>query len=210
MTSEPRLRPEDRADVERLVRQTLDAGSGPEGGSSRPLLWQALRDVEEIAAAAGDEYRAYLTAKGARPAPRRPLWDAFAVLTPLVSATAAALLLLTGYLLRLAGTAAHWASTMVTTGWLCALVAVVSGAVGLWTVLRTALNRPAPDPGDGEAAVTAARERWRRALLDRGLLPYLERRSSLAQRSAAPRPGTPHTSTTSTTDKETTGVGQSE
>ncbi|MBT2412441.1 hypothetical protein J7I94_18015 [Streptomyces sp. ISL-12] len=210
MTSEPRLRPEDRADVERLVRQTLDAGAGPAGGSSAHLLRQVLRDADEIAAAAGEEYRAYLTAKGAFPVPRHPLWDAFAVLTPLVSATAAAVLLLTGYTLRLAGTAAHWASTMVTTGWLCALVAVVSGAVGLWTVLRTALNRPAPDPGDGEAAVAAARERWRRALLDRGLLPRLERRSSLAPRSAALQPGTAPALPTSTTDKETTGVGQSE
>jgi hypothetical protein len=58
-----------------------------------------------------------------------------------------------------------------------ALVAVVTLAVGLWALLRTALRRR-DEPPDGQRLsdgvdVERARERWQEALLERGVLPYL-------------------------------------
>jgi hypothetical protein len=159
------------------------------GGTSMiRLRAQALEAADEMVAAAGNEYRTYCAARteagrrasvpgGRFPTADGALWPVLAVLLPLVSAVAAAVLLLVGYGLRLAGRAEGFAASVAMAGWMLALVAVVTLAVGLWALLRTALRRR-DEPPDGQRLsdgvdVERARERWQEALLERGVLPYL-------------------------------------
>ncbi|MFE6174742.1 hypothetical protein [Streptomyces sp. NPDC056464] len=110
-----------------------------------------------------------------------------AVLAPILTGAAAAIFLLVGYILKMIDPAPVFAQTMLTTGWiLCAVMAttVLVGAVGL---LITALrNRPSLDTephGELSGEVARAREAWREALLERGILPFL--RDALADPGAA-------------------------
>jgi hypothetical protein len=100
-----------------------------------------------------------------------------AVLTPVLAGIAAAIFLLVGYILRMLEPEPAFAQTMLTTGWVFGAVtaaAILVAAVGL---LLTALrNGPALDTGPhGElgSEVARAREAWREALLERGILPFL-------------------------------------
>ncbi|MFJ4469829.1 hypothetical protein ACIP2X_20480 [Streptomyces sp. NPDC089424] len=100
-----------------------------------------------------------------------------AVLAPVLAGTAAAIFLLVGYTLKMLDPEPGIAQTMVTTGWVfgaVTAVAILLAAVGL---LITALrNRPALNSGPYEelsGEVAAAREAWRQALLDNGILPFL-------------------------------------
>ncbi|MER6672066.1 hypothetical protein [Streptomyces sp. NPDC000983] len=100
-----------------------------------------------------------------------------AVLTPVLAGIAAAIFLLVGYILKMLSPEPAFAQTMLTAGWVFGAVtaaAILVAAVGL---LLTALrNRPALDTGPyGESGgeVARAREVWREALLERGILPFL-------------------------------------
>ncbi len=100
-----------------------------------------------------------------------------AVLAPVLAGTAAVIFLLVGYILKMLDPEPDFAQTMLTTGWVLSGVtaaAILVAAVGL---LITALrNRPSPDTGPyGELGgeVARAREAWREALLERGILPFL-------------------------------------
>ncbi|MFD7287810.1 hypothetical protein [Streptomyces sp. NPDC059863] len=117
-----------------------------------------------------------------------------AVLAPVLGGTAAVIFLLVGYLLKALSPPPAFARSMVAVGWFFAAVTVVGllvAAVGLLvTALRnTATQLPAEEPWGGELPdeVARAREAWREALLERGILPFL--RSALADPSA----GTPAT-----------------
>jgi hypothetical protein len=101
-----------------------------------------------------------------------------AVLTPVLAGTAAAIFLLVGYILRMLDPAPAFAQTMITTGWVfgaMAAAAILVAAVGL---LLTALrNNPALESGphaEATEAVDRAREAWREALLERGIVPFLQ------------------------------------
>ncbi|MEV6167725.1 hypothetical protein AB0L99_05805 [Streptomyces sp. NPDC051954] len=124
-----------------------------------------------------------------------------AVLAPVLAGTAAAIFLLVGYILKMLDPAPEFAQTMLTTGWVFGAMtaaAILVAAVGL---LITALrNRPSLDTGPyGELSgeVARAREAWREAVLERGILPFL--RDALAQ------PGTAaalhHTAPPATTNR---------
>jgi hypothetical protein len=171
--------------------------------------------VDEITAAAGDEYREYLAARtvmergrrsrtgeehgwpstttvergqqsgttaehGRQPQPADPgaLLPALAALTPPIAGTAAAVLLVLGYSLRLADAQGSMGGSLVTAGWVFATIAVASALAGLTALLCTAL-RARPGHGDRTGASARnlhhARARWQRALLERGMLPYLRR-----------------------------------
>ncbi|KUO21400.1 hypothetical protein [Streptomyces dysideae] len=100
-----------------------------------------------------------------------------AVLAPVLAGTAAAIFLLVGYILKMLDPEPAFAQTMLNTGWVFGAVtaaAILVAAVGL---LLTALrNRPSLDSGPyGELGgeVARAREAWREALLERGILPFL-------------------------------------
>ncbi|MFD7704761.1 hypothetical protein [Streptomyces caelestis] len=100
-----------------------------------------------------------------------------AVLAPVLAGTAAAIFLLVGYVLRMLDPGAAFARTMLTTGWVFGAVTAVAILVAAVGLLLTALrNKPSALGGsyrelDGE--VTRAREAWREALLERGILPFL-------------------------------------
>ncbi|WP_406495776.1 hypothetical protein OG936_17445 [Streptomyces sp. NBC_00846] len=120
------------------------------------------------------------------------------VLAPVLAGTAAFIFLLAGYLLKLLSPPPSFASTMVAAGWFFAAVmaaAILAAAVGLLvTALRNgSTSQPAEDPGSElPEDVARAREAWRHALLERGILPFL--RDALADPAAGPAARTPHRS----------------
>ncbi|MGA6225040.1 hypothetical protein ACPESV_32450 [Streptomyces umbrinus] len=212
MAGPTRLRPEDRADFEDVLRQALSTTdirtallADPTSAAATRLRAQALRAVDEITAAASDEYREYLAARTvvergrrsrtagepgrqsgttvehdrqSQPAGPGALLPALAALTPPIAGTAAAVLLVLGYSLRLADAQGPMGGSLVAAGWVFALIAVASTLAGLTALLCTAL-RTRPGHGDRTGASARnlhhARARWQRALLERGMLPYLRR-----------------------------------
>ncbi|MFF1403111.1 hypothetical protein [Streptomyces sp. NPDC058294] len=110
-----------------------------------------------------------------------------AVLAPLLSGTAAVLFLLVGYLLKVLDPGQTFARTMLTTGWVFgALTAagILVAAVGLLlTALRNSTSAEARAQEAAHEELAGAREAWREALLERGILPFL--------REALTEPGPP-------------------
>ncbi|MFI9720931.1 hypothetical protein ACIHFE_14960 [Streptomyces sp. NPDC052396] len=105
-----------------------------------------------------------------------------AVLAPVLAGIAALLFLVIGYVLRL--TAAHDSvgGPMVTVGWWFAGLTAASALVAMAALLITALrNGSGAGPGAGAEGrghhrpteVDLARDAWREALLERGILPFL-------------------------------------
>ncbi|MFF6780958.1 hypothetical protein [Streptomyces sp. NPDC012510] len=102
-----------------------------------------------------------------------------AVLAPVLAGTAAVLFLLVGYVMKVLDPERAIAETLLTTGWVFGAVtaaAILVAAVGL---LLTALRNNATALLDVGARsklndeVNRAREAWREALLERGILPFL-------------------------------------
>ncbi|GAA2294412.1 membrane protein [Streptomyces atrovirens] len=100
-----------------------------------------------------------------------------AVLAPVLAGTAAAIFLLVGYVLRMLDPDAAFARTMLTTGWVfgaVTAVAILVAAVGLLlTALRNKPSAPGVPYGELDGEVALARDAWREALLERGILPFL-------------------------------------
>ncbi|MFF8101099.1 hypothetical protein ACF07S_15205 [Streptomyces sp. NPDC016640] len=100
-----------------------------------------------------------------------------AVLAPVLAGTAAAIFLLVGYVLRMLDPGAAFARTMLTTGWVFGAVTAVAILVAAVGLLITALrNKPSALGGtydELDEEVTRARDAWREALLERGILPFL-------------------------------------
>lgn len=181
-----RLRPEDQADFEALLHLALgtqDVRSAlladPSGQAAGRLRAQALDAADEITAATGDAYAAYLAVRAAardttrRTTPHGTLLPALAVLTPLVAATSAAVLLLLGHVFQLADISGSLPGSLVTAGWVLALAAAVSALVALVALMSTAIGRRGGPPSD--ARLEQARLAWHQALLGQGLLPHLRR-----------------------------------
>ncbi|MFF9761331.1 MULTISPECIES: hypothetical protein [Streptomyces] len=181
-----RLRPEDRPDFEAVLHLALTTtdvqaalSADPTGRATARLRLRALGDADETAAAARAEYGAYLALRtSAEPGPPpRPaagnLLPALAVLTPLVAAASAAVLLVLGHLLRLADAEGPLPGSLFTAGWVLTLIAGAGALLAFAAMLRTAIR---DGGGTAHAArLQQARENWQRALLDRGLLPHLRR-----------------------------------
>lgn len=119
-------------------------------------------------------------------------------LAPLLSGTAAVIFLLIGYILKALDPPPAFARTMVGAGWFftaATAAAILVAAVGL---LVTALRNGSSSTADEEQGeelpedVARAREAWRHALLERGILPFL--RDALADPGAAPAARIPHRS----------------
>ncbi|MFE7356445.1 hypothetical protein ACFU8Q_25530 [Streptomyces sp. NPDC057543] len=135
------------------------------------------------------------------PAPEAAGAGALAVITvlvPVLAGTAAVIFLLVGYLLKMLNPPPSFASTMVGAGWSFAAVtaaAIPVAVVGLLiTALRDGSTSLAAEEQDEDLpeGVAHAREAWRFALLERGILPFL--RDALADPGAGPAPRTPHRS----------------
>ena len=106
------------------------------------------------------------------------LFPMLAVLAPVLAGTAAIIFLLVGYVLLVLDPAPSIAQPMITAGWFFAALTaagILLAAVGL---LLTALrNGSSAIRGEALAEqleeVDRAREAWRQALLERGVLPFL-------------------------------------
>ncbi|MFB7227556.1 hypothetical protein ACFCY9_07580 [Streptomyces fimicarius] len=188
--------------------------------NTEQLRTMALSATALITAAAATEYEHYVEARdelrrataaeaaGGIPAVDGPQSTAagagagigavVTVLTPLLAGTAAVIFLLVGYLLKAVSPSVAFGDSMVAAGWFFAAVAaaaILVAAVGLLvTALRNSTTSLAAEDEEQELPeeVARAREAWRHALLERGILPFL--RDALADPTAGPAARTPHRS----------------
>ncbi|WP_328398892.1 hypothetical protein OHS70_18510 [Streptomyces sp. NBC_00390] len=118
-----------------------------------------------------------------------------AVLAPVLAGTAALIFLLVGYILKMLSPTPSFADTLLTAGWFFGALtaaAILVAAVGLLlTALRNGATQVVAEESTGELPdeVARAKEAWRHALLERGILPFL--RAALADPSADPASSEP-------------------
>ncbi|MEU4091157.1 hypothetical protein [Streptomyces sp. NPDC026673] len=128
--------------------------------------------------------------------PGAGLFAIVAVLTPILAGTAALIFLVLGYALRFGHPEPAIAPPLRQAGWLFAAVAACGIVIGMIGLLLTALRNGSTalhDPPDDEPRdVALARELWRRALVERGLQPFLTEALAKAADAAptAPSPTT--------------------
>ncbi|MET7646205.1 hypothetical protein ABZS83_21775 [Streptomyces sp. NPDC005426] len=152
----------------------------------------------EIRAAAADEDGDQETGTNGAPQSGAGIGVVITVLAPVLAGTAAVIFLLIGYILKALDPPPAFARTMVGVGWFFAAAmaaAILVAAVGLLiTALRNGSTSVAAEEQGEELPedVARAREAWRHALLERGILPFL--RDALADPGAAPAARTPHRS----------------
>ncbi|MFE6036263.1 hypothetical protein [Streptomyces sp. NPDC056452] len=121
-----------------------------------------------------------------------------AALAPVLAGSAALIFLLVGYLLKAVSPSLAFGGTLVAAGWFFAAVAAAAILVAAVGLLLTALRNGATalpamdDEQELPEDVARAREAWRHALLERGILPFL--RDALADPTAGPASRTPHRS----------------
>ncbi|MFF3020035.1 hypothetical protein [Streptomyces sp. NPDC057939] len=118
----------------------------------------------------------------------------FAVLAPALAGTVMLILLLVGYILKMIEPEPAFAETMVTAGWLLGgltAAALLFAVIGLLvTAVRNSPTEVAADETEAVPdEVSLARDAWRNALLERGIVPFL--RDALAEPSSYPSPRTP-------------------
>jgi len=106
-----------------------------------------------------------------------------AVLAPVLAGTAAAIFLLVGYILKMLDPQPGITQTLLTTGWVFGAItaaAILAAAVGLLlAALRNgASSLRAGAQGERSEEVDRARQAWRDALLEHGIMPFL--RTALA------------------------------
>jgi hypothetical protein len=111
-----------------------------------------------------------------------------AVLAPVLAGTAAAIFLLVGYVLKMLDPEPAIARTLVTTGWVFGAIMAAAILVAAAGLLLTALRNSssslqAGTSGELSEQVARARDAWRDALLERGILPFF--------REALSDPGSP-------------------
>jgi hypothetical protein len=100
-----------------------------------------------------------------------------AVLTPVLAGIAAAIFLLVGYSMEMLDPEPAFAKTLLTAGWVFGALtaaAILVAAVGLLlTALRDGSGAEHVDTALDEE-LTRAREAWREALLERGIVPFFQ------------------------------------
>ncbi|MFC8227598.1 hypothetical protein [Streptomyces sp. NPDC057287] len=205
------------ADALRHAHERPDLDGVGDRLNTEQLRTMALEATPLITAAAATEYDHYVQVRGELRGPGDtddgtsvlgPVTDeadptgagtlaVITVLAPVLAGAAALIFLLIGYLLKALDPAPAFAATMVAAGWFFAAVAaaaILAAAVGLLvTALRNgATALPAVDEEEEPEDVARAREAWRHALLERGILPFL--RDALADPTAGPASRTPHRS----------------
>ncbi|MDF3289694.1 hypothetical protein [Streptomyces silvisoli] len=188
---------EDRGDFDQVLQQALEAprirGALADSGEAvtvEQLRTRAFGASAFIAAAAQAEYQEYVRVREAAVHPDGAraeregsvapdlggggqLGAALAVLVPVLGGIASAVFLLLGYGLRLSAAWPQFAGTLIATGWAAAGISAVvalSDAVGL---LASAARNGAEADAAHSPEVERARGKWRVALLERGMLPYL-------------------------------------
>jgi len=199
MSNAPHLLAEDRPDFARVLDDALRDDSVQRalrapGHHLNPeqLHTKAMLAAATIAAGAADEYRHYLglrasltetsTARTDLPGRLRAeegagFFPVLTVLAPILSWSAAGLLLVIGYSLR--GTAPDLAlgRTVVTAGWVAIAAGVGALAIGSVGLVLTALRDGSATPRGQDpqlhADLAEAKTAWQRALRDRAILPWL-------------------------------------
>lgn len=119
-----------------------------------------------------------------------------AVLAPVLAGTAMLIFLLVGYGLKMVEPAPAFADTMLTAGWLFGALTVAALLFAVIGLLVTAIRNSSTEVAAEEAVslpdeLSRAREAWRNALLERGIVPFL--RDALADPSAGPGYPVPRT-----------------
>ncbi|MGP3753718.1 hypothetical protein B046DRAFT_01953 [Streptomyces sp. LamerLS-316] len=206
------------ADALRHAHERPDLDGVGDRLNAEQLRTMALNATPLITAAAATEYDHYVKVRGELRGPGEPDAEAsvlgstteeadptgagtlavIAVLAPVLAATAALIFLVVGYPLKALSPAPAFAGTMVAAGWFFAAVAAAAILVAAVGLLVTALRNgatalPAVDEEEElPEDVARAREAWRHALLERGILPFL--RDALADPTAGPASRTPHRS----------------
>ncbi|MGW3233578.1 hypothetical protein [Kitasatospora sp. NPDC001095] len=200
-----RLPQQDRADFETELGRALAAPqvraalreSGEDARGVERLRRAARENAEFVLAAAAPEYERYAALRADADAVARvPVevparerasgwWGVLGVVVPIIAGTAAVIFLLLGSVLGLVEDLGVLAQALVEAGWVSAGVAAVSLLVGGLGLLGAARSRGAGagavEASDGPRELPLAREAWRSALAERGLVPYL-----VAQAGAAP------------------------
>ncbi|MEU9040965.1 MULTISPECIES: hypothetical protein [unclassified Kitasatospora] len=202
-----RLPQQDRADFETELGRALAAPQVREAlrdavGGARGVEWLrgvARENAEFVLAAAAPEYERYAALRAdADAVARLPVdvparerasgwWGVLGVIVPIIGVAAALAFLLLGYALGLSEDLEVPAHGLLTAGWVAAGVAAVSLLVGgLGLLGAAARSAEAADgeeegPGEGPGELLRARNAWRVALAERGLVPYL-----VAQANAVP------------------------
>lgn len=155
-----------------------------------PASWPDTVDNDQFAAAdkEGDGTAGGFAAAVGDAASGAGLVAVLSVLAPVLAGTAAIIFLLAGYLLRLLDPAPSIAQPMVTAGWLFAALTAAGLLIATVGLLLTALrNGSRAMRGSARSAqreeADRAREAWRLALLERGVVPFL--RDALADPTAA-------------------------
>ncbi|KIF07592.1 membrane protein [Streptomyces sp. RSD-27] len=120
-----------------------------------------------------------------------------AVLAPVLAGTAMLIFLLVGYCLKAVDPEPAFARTLLTAGWLFGGLTVVALVFAVVSLLVAALRNSSTEVAAEESVpvpdeLARAREAWRNALLERGIMPFL--RDALADPTAGtgyPVPRTP-------------------
>ncbi|MFE5491215.1 hypothetical protein ACFQ8S_12505 [Streptomyces virginiae] len=221
MTSAPHLLTEDRPEFERLIDEALRAaGERPELATlGERLNAEQLRTMAQgasalLAAAAAAEYDHYVKVReerrdgmlsapattgdedGDRSSGGAGVSAVVAVLAPVLAGTAMLIFLLVGYILKMIEPEPAFAQTMLTAGWLFGALTAAALLFAVIGLLVTAVRNSATEVVADETEaipdeVARAREAWRHALLERGIIPFL--RDALADPSAGPGFPTPRT-----------------
>jgi hypothetical protein len=186
------------------IRRVLASPTAPV--TAVELHARALAAAGTIAAEAAAEYAvlsrlraADVRASRSLPGRARPgtaghgLLAALVVLTPTLSAAAAVIFLLLGYALQLAEAERSLADSLIGTGWAALVLAAVAGAVAVVGLFITAARHRATPGRPDAVALAHAQAAWRKALLERGLLPFLRRQLGLPSTAARQLPPTPPT-----------------
>ncbi|MER7045256.1 hypothetical protein [Streptomyces jumonjinensis] len=117
------------------------------------------------------------------------------VLAPVLAGTAALIFLLIGYLLRMLDPAPSFATSLVAAGWfftaLTAAAMLFAAIALLTTALRNSTTQVTAEETTDELPdeLARAKDAWRHALLERGILPFL--RAALSDPSADPQSKNP-------------------
>jgi hypothetical protein len=206
------------ADALRHAHERPDLAGIGDRLNAEQLRTMALEATPLITAAATTEYQHYVKVRGELRGPDDPgdrdsvlepatgepdtegagTLAVITALAPVLAGAAALIFLLVGYVLKAVSPALAFAGTMVTAGWFFAAVAAAAILVAAVGLLLTALHNgatalPAVDEEEElPEDVARAREAWRHALLERGILPFL--RDALADPTAGPASRTPHRS----------------
>ncbi|MFE4635423.1 hypothetical protein ACFRJ1_18895 [Streptomyces sp. NPDC056773] len=211
MTSAPHLLTEDRPEFDRLLDEALrTANARPELAAlgerlnAEQLRTMAIGATGILTAAAAAEYEHYVKVRKERQdeilstpgtageedeeqGGGAGVSAVVAVLAPVLAGTAMLIFLLVGYILKMIEPEPAFADTMLTAGWLfggLTAAALLFAVIGLLvTAVRNSSTEVAADETEAVPdEVARAREAWRNALLERGIVPFL--RDALADPSA--------------------------